>query len=143
MNSTIRVSIIIGLFLLTIGGFAKDMKSSSLDKSNLALHSYTVATVIQHPDKFTGEFDLVGVVSLVYPGKNLFVVIDTTEFEECGRTDCADEQVPVQWNQSMPKVRDIVNIQGQIKKTDKGYIFIAKQVKTAPAGKENGKSKRK
>lgn len=68
-----------------------------------------------------------GVVRTVTPEDSLLTLIDVEEFMTCGLSDCC-LYMPVRWQGDMPKMKDIVTVQGIIQATESGMVFSASKL---------------
>jgi len=89
-----------------------------------------VREVAANPSAHLGRLTLSGVVGIVAPQKG-FVLVDRKEYQgeglACLNTD-EPTKVSVQWSGAPPKVKDTVQVQGQLAKGAKGYEFTAEKV---------------
>ena len=88
-----------------------------------------VDNVVVDPSAYSGKIVLKGAVSFVYPEEKSFSVIDVKEFASCGVVTCAINHLTVSYSKQLPKVKDIVEITGELIKDDGKYILNAKDVK--------------
>lgn len=80
-------------------------------------------------DQHKGPIRVEGVVIGVAPDKQMMAVVDTDQFRKCGILDCPTYLVlPVTWSGSMPLVKDVVRMQGQIKESGGKLMFEAKSL---------------
>lgn len=97
-----------------------------------------VDALMQAPQKYKGKIKVEGAVTKVLPEKKMIVLIDRKEWEECGEESesCAKYRLPVQFSGSFPNVKDEVVFDGEIKKSDGRYLFVATNIKKYPTRKE-------
>lgn len=90
----------------------------------------TVEKLVKNPLAYTGEVEIVGVVSKVYPKDSAFRIVSLKEFKECGII-CEDTpSIPVSYKGKLPKLKDEVWILGVVEKVKKkGFLLKAKEVK--------------
>jgi hypothetical protein len=68
-----------------------------------------------------------GVVRTVSPEDKLLTLIDVEEYKTCGLSDCC-LYMPVRWQGEMPKMKDIVTVEGTIEATESGVVFSASKL---------------
>ena len=88
-----------------------------------------VESLMKSPDKYPGVIQVEGAVSSVSPKKGTMTLIDKSELEECGTTNCAEYVLPVQWKGPFPTVKEIVRIKGKVEKVNGKKIFVATSLK--------------
>lgn len=69
-----------------------------------------------------------GVVSTIAPADKMFALIDTSEFETCGVTTCAELTLPVRWDGAMPGERETIRATGTIQTVDGKLAFVARNI---------------
>ncbi|KUJ55347.1 MULTISPECIES: hypothetical protein [Chryseobacterium] len=91
----------------------------------------TVEDVLDNPMEFLSQENTIqGVVSQSNSDKQQFSIIGQKEFDKCGIDKCnANEQLPIRFKDSLPKVGDKVEVSGQITKTEEGFIYEAKSIR--------------
>jgi len=91
----------------------------------------TVEGVLDNPTEYLSKvIKLQGMVSQSNSNKQQFNIIGEKEFEECGVGKCnANEQLPIRFKNSLPKVGDKVEVSGQITKTKEGFVYEAKSIR--------------
>ena len=106
---------------------AKRVPASSGAKSK----AVSVNELAAKPSQHLGEVSLVGAVGIVTPGQG-FVVIDISEYRECGGLRCITEpgtkKIPIRWTGAAPKLEQFVRVQGTLTKTAQGLTLTASQV---------------
>jgi hypothetical protein len=100
------------------------------------------------PSAYTGKIALKGIVQEVDEDRNFFNIIDEDEYDSCGLS-CGTAVIitvyvpgPTKplgatpsgyiYEGSMPQVMDLVNVEGQIVKTDERYVFEVDRVIRGP-----------
>ena len=71
-----------------------------------------------------------GVVSARDPANRIFGLIDTSEFEECGVTNCATLTLPVRWSGAMPQEGETVRVTGTVRQDGSRLVFVAQAVES-------------
>ncbi|UCC29479.1 MAG: hypothetical protein JSU86_14910, partial [Phycisphaerales bacterium] len=97
-------------------------------KSELSGEAVHVDDLGDNPEKFKGEIVLRAVVSAVKETEGVFAVIDSREYESCGVLTCAKHNLPVKFGGEAPAPRTVVEITGEVVKSDKGLVFAARRV---------------
>jgi hypothetical protein len=90
----------------------------------------SVNQLAAQPDAYLGKVAIVGRVAAVTMGKG-FTLIDTIKCGNCVSdclTDKETKKIPFLWHGPAPTVKDVVQVEGLLAKTDSGYIFTAEQV---------------
>jgi len=80
-------------------------------------------------DRYPGPVTVEGVVSRVFPNRQMLALIDVQELKKCKVVTCAKLTLPVRWNGSMPEVKSIVRVDGEIREEGKHLVFFAKALK--------------
>lgn len=88
-----------------------------------------VREFMRQADRYPGPVTVEGVVSQVFPKHKMLALIDVQEFKECKVVTCAQLTLPVRWNGSMPRVKSIVRVDGEIREEGKHLVFFAKTLK--------------
>lgn len=83
-----------------------------------------------NPDGVKGEVRLRAAVAKVNKAKGVFAAIDAREFESCGCIDCAKHYLPVRYAGDLPAVKAVVEVTGEVVRTDKGLVFEATRLET-------------
>lgn len=126
MYKTRLISVSVGLLFLlivTYGGCNNQNQSSGDTSIDIhAVLSVDDAARSLKPD--TTVRTVFGVVQTVTDSSDLLTLIDVEEYKVCGLTDCC-LYMPVRWQGEMPKIEEIVTIQGTIEATESGMVFIA------------------
>ncbi len=91
-----------------------------------------VSTLMREPEKHPGPVQVEGVVSRVYPEDQKLGLIDTGEFKRCGVITCADMVLPVRWAGAMPEPKAQVRLDGEVRKSGRGFEFVARSLETVP-----------
>ena len=84
----------------------------------------SVDDVATRPDQYKRQIAVRGVVSFVSTKDRVAVLISESEFATCG-TSCPNVALPVRWRGELPAITDRVIVQGEIEKTEQGYLFNA------------------
>ena len=90
-----------------------------------------VEELMQHVEQHRGMLRVEGVVSAVGADKDVFALIDTRELRECGVTTCARFKLPVRWTGEMPRVGEIVRVEGEVQEQDGKRVFVARKLESA------------
>lgn len=94
-----------------------------------------VEAFMKNSKRSQGTVWVEGVVSASSPQKQMFALIDTKEFEECGVATCAPLTLPVRWMGLLPRIRERVWVQGQVEEIDGKLVFVARRVqRESPKG---------
>jgi hypothetical protein len=79
------------------------------------------------PEAFNGIITITGIVSrIVGPNPETFMLVDTHEAKSCKSTNCARFYQPVQYEGSLPKEWDEVNVTGSF--AQGGKLFQASNI---------------
>jgi len=91
----------------------------------------TVEDVLDNPTEFLNqEIKIQGIVSKSNSTKQQFSIIGEKEFDKCGIGKCnANEQLPIRFKEDLPEIGEKIEVVGQITKTEKGFIYEAKNIK--------------
>lgn len=87
-----------------------------------------VDDLAENPDAYRGEIRLRAAVAKVNKAQGVFAAIDAREFEECGSITCAKHYLPVKYAGDLPAVKTVVELVGEVARTDKGLVFEAKRL---------------
>jgi hypothetical protein len=98
----------------------------------------SVDDVATRPDQYKRRIAVRGVVSFVSVKDRVAVLISESEFATCG-TVCPNVVLPVQWRGELPTVTDHVVVQGEIQKTERGFVFNASHAQIVERGRSHGK----
>lgn len=100
-----------------------------------------VDALMASPQKHKGKIKVEGAVAKVMPEKKLIVLLDRKEWEECGEESlsCAKYKLPVQYSGAAPSMKDEVVFEGEIKKPDGRFLFVASSLKKLPPRQETKK----
>jgi len=98
--------------------------------SPASVQATTVDNLASDPVAHLGEVAVVGVVAAVKAGQG-FIIVDEREYAACGLS-CFNEpgtrKIPVRWDGAPPKLQQTVRIAGVLEKSDRGFVFSAKNV---------------
>lgn len=104
--------------------------SAPVNASAVAASSPEVSEVAGNPSAYLGRLTLSGVVGIVNSQKG-FVLVDTKEYRgegfACLNTD-EPTKISVLWPGTAPKVKETVQVDGQLVKGANGYSFTANKV---------------
>jgi hypothetical protein len=115
---TAAVVMIIPLVLVKISAAGSQTKSPVLG----------VQEFMKNVDRYRGQVRLEGVVSAVSPAGQALSLIDIQEFKHCGVTTCAPLTLPVKWQGPWPAIRDVVQLEGEVRKSGGKLFFQAKRL---------------
>jgi hypothetical protein len=87
-----------------------------------------VQEFMKNVDRHRGQVRLEGVVNAVSPEKQALSLIDIQEFKDCGVTTCAPLTLPVKWKGPWPAVRDVVQLEGEVRESGGKLFFEAKRL---------------
>jgi hypothetical protein len=96
---------------------------SQMDSPVLGVQEY-----MKNVDRYKGQVRVEGVVSAVSPADQTLSLIDIQEFKECGITTCAPLTLPVKWQGPLPSVKDVVQLEGEVRKSGGKLYFEAKSL---------------
>ena len=94
-----------------------------------------VEQLMKNVDKYHGPVRVTGVVAVASQQDQKIALIDAEEFRRCGDTHCAELVLPVRWSGTMPKVKDSVLVDGEVKDEAGKMVFVASSVSPAERGK--------
>lgn len=101
--------------------------AAPVNASAMDAPSPEVREVAANPSAYLGRLTLSGVVGIVNPQKG-FVLVDTKEYQgegfACLNTD-EPTKISVLWPGTAPKVKETVQVEGQLVKGANGYSFTA------------------
>lgn len=97
-----------------------------------------VDALMSAQQKPKGKINVEGAVARIIPEKNMIVLLDRKEWEECGEgaESCSKYKLPVQFSGTLPNVKDEGVFEGEIKKPDGRFVFVASSFKKYPPRKE-------
>lgn len=97
-----------------------------------------VDTLMSAPQKYKGKIKVEGAVARLITDKKMIVLLDRKEWEECGEgaESCSKFKLPVQYSGMLPNVKDEGVFEGEIKKPDGRFLFVATTFKKYPPRKE-------
>ena len=101
---------------------------TSPDERTQAVEVMHVDELAAAPENFPNEVTLRAVVSGVNESQGVFSVIDTREYEACGVLSCAKFYLPVRYEGELPTPKTLLQITGQVVRSEKGLVFEASQV---------------
>ena len=113
-------------FLREKGAVAESWESASAATASSAL--VQVDELAESPGKYQGEIVLKAVVARVNRAKGVLSVIDFREFEACGEVGCARNYLPVKVEGELPEPKTVVELAGEVVRTEKGLVFQAKRL---------------
>ncbi len=125
-SAVILIGVVVGLAVLLAqpDGSAPAPRSDEVSSGPLM-----VDDLCTRPERFAGEIEVLGVVGGTKPSEKLFGLIDQREVTACGTADCPEFVLPVLWDREMPAVGESVSVTGRVQQTEKGFLFVAKEVK--------------
>jgi hypothetical protein len=135
------IAVTLAGFVLVAGiayAFVRDSGDAAADETAAPVRLEPLAVAVHvddladNPEKFKGEIVLRAVVSAVKKSDGVFAVIDSREFESCGVLTCAKNNLPVKFAGKLPEPKTVVEITGEVVKSDKGLVFDAKRVDRVP-----------
>lgn len=124
MNNNLKALIAITLVVTSLAGALAQSQATPKVKT------VAVDVIAKNPKGYLGSVVVVGTVATVTPKKG-FLLIDTREYKECGLsclTEAGTKGMPVKWTGTAPKAETPVKVSGTLKKTDKGFEFVASKV---------------
>lgn len=139
--------LMIGVLLATValGGAAvflflhgEDQRASQEPLKSVERAVLSVDDVATRPDHYKQRVAVRGVVSFVSTNDQVAVLISEAEFATCG-TACPNVVLPVRWRGELPAIADRVIVQGEIEKTERGYLFNAASTEIVEHGKRDGR----
>jgi hypothetical protein len=117
------------VLLITIALFLFVTKALHPTQGNaIPQNVLNVDDIALDPSVYTGKISVAGAVSFVYPSQDNFVIIDIKEYDKCGVVTCAINHLTVSYQKQLPNVKDRVIINGELVKTNSGYILNAESV---------------
>jgi len=96
----------------------------------VAAKSLSVNQLAAKPEVCVGKVSVVGRVAAVAPGKG-FTLIDSVNCATCATeclTDKATKKIPFLWKGAAPTIKDLVQVDGILAKTAKGYVLTAERL---------------
>ncbi len=92
-----------------------------------------VDTLMREAERRPGTATVEGVVSQVFPDRDLVGLIDVEEFRKCRVVSCASLTLPVRWKGPMPELASTVRVDGEVQKEGVRLLFVARTLEvTAP-----------
>lgn len=97
------------------------------------LKTVGVDAVAKDPKSNSGRIAIDGIVAQTFAKRGAFLMIDISEWQACGRTDCAEFSVPIhvptgEFEGSVPRETERVLAIGDLAPTEAGYTFVIEQV---------------
>jgi len=91
----------------------------------------TVKNVLNNPSEYINQEVIIrGYVSRVDSDKQQFSIIGEKEFDKCEIDKCNEnEQLPIRFKDSLPKIGNKIEVSGRITKTEKGFVYEAKTIR--------------
>lgn len=89
-------------------------------------------------DRYPGTVQVEGIVSSVAADRQLFSMIDSSEFRRCGTVTCPSLVLPVRWSGTPPRKEQAVRVTGQVEQADGKLLFAAESVEAAGASSDAG-----
>ena len=87
-----------------------------------------VDELMKNVDSIRGTVQVRGVVSSILLQKQMFTLIDIEEYKKCGILTCAPLILPIQWEEPMPAVRELVEVKGKVQEANGKLVFDATQI---------------
>ena len=115
---TAAVVMIIPLVLVNISAAGSQTESPVLG----------VQEFMKNVDRHRGQVRVEGVVSAVSPADQALSLIDIQEFKDCSVTTCAPLTLPVKWQGPWPAIRDVVQLEGEVRESGGKLFFQAKRL---------------
>ena len=92
-----------------------------------------VDMLMREAERRPGPATVEGVVSQVFPDRDLVGLIDAEEFRKCKVVSCASLTLPVRWKGPMPELASTVRVDGEVHKEGVRLLFVARALEaTAP-----------
>jgi hypothetical protein len=119
----------VGLLFLLIVTYVgcNNQNQNSSDTSIDIQAALSVDDAVRNLKPDTTVCTVIGVVQTVTPNNDLLTLIDVEEYKICGLSDCC-LYMPVRWQGEMPKIEDIVTVQGTIEATGSDMVFTANKL---------------
>jgi hypothetical protein len=117
----VAVSVLLGVALLAGPAFSAQQPTG---------RQLTVNQLAAKPDSFIGKVTVIGRVAAVTPGKG-FTLIDSVNCSNCTTeclTDKNTKKIPFLWSGAAPEAKGVVQVQGTLAETAKGFTFTADKV---------------
>lgn len=115
------------LLLALLYGGCSSGEQKEVDSSADLRAALSVNDAVRNLKPDTTARMVTGVVRTVTPEDSLLTLIDVEEYKTCGLSDCC-LYMPVRWHGDMPKMKDIVTVQGTIQATESGMVFSANKL---------------
>ena len=87
-----------------------------------------VEEFMKNIDHYRGKVRLEGVVSAISPADQALSLIDIEEFKDCGVTTCAPLILPVKWQSTLPSVKEVVQLEGEVRESGGKLFFEAQRL---------------
>ncbi len=137
-----KLWVILLVCLLMFTGCASQKGSAA---ENAKLTTVGINALAADPAAYTGKFQIKGIVQYSDAKNFIFRLIDEEEFKTCGLDPCGagaiitlytpDSTLPqgktpssFVYDVKMPKVEDLVTVQGELVKLNEGYMFEVDKV---------------
>ncbi len=92
-----------------------------------------VDTLMREAERRAGPATVEGVVSQVFPDRDLVGLIDAEEFRKCKVVTCASLTLPVRWKGPVPELASTVRVDGEVRQEGVRLVFVARALEvTAP-----------
>ncbi len=88
-----------------------------------------VDVLMRTPEKYQGTVQVRGVVSSVFPKEQKLGLLDAV-YLNCCSSPCGTVQIlPVRWTGTMPDMKTLVLVDGEIQRTGDKMEFVARSIK--------------
>ncbi len=118
------IAIVIAAVAVVVAAYAQESNTPK------AVKPLSVDELAANPAAHSGHVSVIGVVGTVKPGKG-FVLVDSREFKNCGLSclfEPGTNKIPFLWTGVSPQVKQTVQVDGILEKTDKGFSIKAEKV---------------
>lgn len=123
------------LTLLVAAALRAEVGSGTTATAPAPAHPLGVDQLIKEPEKHPGSLVVEGVVKTASKKGQSLALIDLAEYRKCQVVTCSLLALPVRWAGEMPRVLDIVRVEGEIVTVGGKLLFTARKLEQVPEEK--------
>jgi len=123
------------LTLFAAAALRAEVGSGTTATAPVAVKPLGVDQLMKEPEKHPGALVVEGVVKTASKRDQSLALIDLEEFRKCKVVTCSLLAMPVRWGGEMPRVLDIVRVEGEIVTVEGKMLFAARKLERLPREK--------
>jgi len=125
----VRAAIIVGAVLVVVSAASPAPGYGQRD-STVTDTTLSVDELAKNPKAFTDrEITITGVVGAVVQNQKIFTIIDQSEYAECKVVTCARYEIPIEFDDELPRPEQVVVVAGRLVQPQPGrFLFKARRV---------------